>query len=389
LAAKTRPATESFFLVSSVSSGSLWFNPSRCARIAAQPWTGKELAVKIIDLRSDTVTHPSPAMRQAMYEAEVGDDGFGDDPTVKRLEVLAARKLGKEAGLFVASGTMGNLVALLTHTEKGDEVILGEQQHILLAEVAGAAHLGRVQLRTVPNGPRGQLDPAQVKALIRPENVHFPTTSLICMENTHNRCTGAALSPEEMAPIAQVAREHGISFHIDGARIFNAAVAQEINPAELVADADTVQFCLSKGLSCPVGSLIVGSGEFIQRARRYRQMVGGTMRQSGVLAAAGIVALEEMIGRLAEDHANAKRLAQGLASIPGVTCNPEVVETNILYFGVTAMPPAEFNARLKDAGVLAGGNRMVTHYGITAEDIDETLERVQRVVSAAPALTKA
>jgi threonine aldolase len=343
--------------------------------------------VKIIDLRSDTVTHPSLAMRRAMVEAEVGDDGFGDDPTVKRLEALAARRLGKEAGLFVASGTMGNLVSLLTHTDKGNEVILGEQQHILLAEVAGAATLGRVQLRTVPNGPRGQLDPAQVRALIRPENVHFPTTALVCMENTHNRCNGAALSREEMDPIAEVAHANDLRFHIDGARIFNAAVALRVDPAELVADADSVQFCLSKGLSCPVGSLIVGPGEFIQRARRYRQMVGGTMRQVGVLAAAGIVALEEMVDRLAEDHVNAKALARGLASIPGVTCNPDVVETNILFYGITSMPVNEFTTRLKDAGVLVGGNRMVTHYGITATDIDDALGRIHKVATAAPALT--
>ncbi len=344
--------------------------------------------MNIIDLRSDTVSHPSPKMRQAMAEAVVGDDGLGDDPTVKRLEELAARKLGKEAGLFVASGTMGNLVSLLTHAERGDEVILGEQQHMLLSEVAGAAALGRVQLRTVPNGPRGGLDPAQVRALVRPENVHFPTTALVCMENTHNRCNGAALSRAEMAPVAEVAHANGLRFHIDGARIFNAAVALGVDPAELVTDADTVQFCLSKGLACPIGSLIVGPGEFIQRARRYRQMVGGTMRQVGVLAAAGIVALEEMVDRLAEDHANAKTLARGLASIRGVTCNPDVVETNILYYGVTAESPASFTARLKEAGVLAGGNRMVTHYGITAADIDDALERIRTVALApAPALT--
>ena len=338
--------------------------------------------MKIVDLRSDTVSHPSPRMRQAMAEAVVGDDGFGDDPTVKRLEELAARKLGKESGLFVASGTMGNLVALLTHTEAGDEVILGEQQHILLAEVAGAAALGRVQLRTVPNGPRGELDPERVRALIRPENVHFPTTSLVCIENTHNRCNGAALSREEMAPIAEVAHAAGLKVHIDGARIFNAAVALDVDPAQLVADADTVQFCLSKGLACPVGSLIVGPGEFIRRARRYRQMVGGTMRQAGVLAAAGVAALEEMVDRLAEDHANAKMLAQGLSEIPDIICNPDLVETNILYYQVEGQSTAEFTGALKEAGVLVGGNRMVTHYGITSTDIADVLERIRNVAMA-------
>ena len=335
-----------------------------------------------IDLRSDTVTQPSPAMRAAIAEAEVGDDGFGDDPTVKRLEALAARTLGKEAGLFVASGTMGNLVALLAHTERGDEVIVGEGQHMLGSEVAGAAALGRVQLRPLPNGPRGELDPARVAATIRSINVHYPNTAAVAMENTHNRCNGSALSRAEMAPVAQVAHEHGLAFHIDGARIFNASVALGVDPAELVADADTVQFCLSKGLACPVGSLVVGSGAFIARARRYRQMVGGTMRQVGVLAAAGIVALEEMIDRLAEDHATAKQLATGLARIPGVTCDPSVVETNILYYRVDE--PERFVARLKDEGVLVGAGRMVTHYGVTARDIDDALEAIHRVMTSAP-----
>ncbi len=336
--------------------------------------------MKIIDLRSDTVTHPSPRMREAMATAVVGDDGFGDDPTVKRLEALAARKLGKEAGLFVASGTMGNLVSLLAHTQPGDEVIVGDQSHILLAEVGGAAALGRVQLRPARNGPRGELDPEEVRALIRPENVHFPTTTLVCMENTHNRCNGAALGRAELASVARVAHAHGLAFHLDGARIFNAAVALRVDPAELVADADSVQFCLSKGLSCPIGSVIVGSGEFIQRARRYRQMVGGTMRQVGVLAAAGIVALEEMVDRLAEDHANARRLARGLAAIPGIRCNPDVVETNILYYSLEQMSPDVFVARLRERGVLVGANRMVTHYGISAQDIDDALEIIAAVL---------
>jgi threonine aldolase len=338
--------------------------------------------VKTIDLRSDTVSHPSPKMRRAMADAEVGDDGFGDDPTVKRLEALAARMLGKEAGLFVASGTMGNLVSLLAHADRGEEVIVGDQSHILRSEVAGAAALGRIQLRPVPNGPRGQLDPTQVRATVRPPNVHFPTTAAVCMENTHNSCNGAALSRAELAPVAAVAREAGIAFHIDGARIFNAAVALGVDPAELVADADSVQFCLSKGLACPIGSLIVGSGEFIARARRYRQMVGGTMRQVGVLAAPGIVALEEMVERLAEDHANAKLLARGLAGIAGIRCDPDVVETNILYYQVTNQPAADFVAGMRARGVLVGAGRMVTHYGITATDIADALEAAHKVVSS-------
>ncbi|MFN8557633.1 MAG: low-specificity L-threonine aldolase [Dehalococcoidia bacterium] len=341
-----------------------------------------------IDLRSDTVSHPSPAMRLAMSTAAVGDDGFGDDPTVKALEALAARRLGKEAALLVASGTMGNLVALLTHAERGNEVIVGDRSHILRSEVAGAAALGRIQLRPLANGPRGELDPAQARATVRAVDVHFPTTALICLENTHNACNGAALSRADMAPIAAVARAAGIAFHIDGARIFNAAVALGVDPADLVADADTVQFCLSKGLACPIGSLIVGSGEFIGRARRYRQMVGGAMRQAGIVAAAGIVALEEMVDRMAEDHANARRLAEGLASIPGVVCDPSVVETNIIFYSVSGPAASGFVERLRGRGVLVGVNRMVTHYGITAAHVADALEAIRAAVHE-PALVPA
>ncbi|MGI8550564.1 MAG: low-specificity L-threonine aldolase [Dehalococcoidia bacterium] len=336
--------------------------------------------MKVIDLRSDTVTHPTPAMREAMYRADLGDDVFGDDPTVNRLEQLAADRLGKEAGLFVSSGTMGNLVSVLTHTARGDEVILGDKAHIINAEVAGAACLGSVQLRPVANDSRGRLNPEDVRAVIRPENVHFPKTALICLENTHNRCNGAALSVYDTQPIVQLAREHQIPLHIDGARIFNAAVALGVGADALVRDADSVQFCLPKGLSAPIGSLIVGRGEFIARARKYRKMVGGGMRQVGVIAAAGIVTLEEMVDRLAEDHQNARDLALGLASIPGIESDPTVVETNILFYTVSVMPVTEFVGQLQQRGVLVGGGRMVTHYGITSAEIGLTLERIREVV---------
>lgn len=332
-----------------------------------------------IDLRSDTVSQPSPAMRTAMASACVGDDGFGDDPTVHELEERAAALLGKEAGLFVSSGTMGNLVALLAHTEAGNEVILGDQQHIVLAEVAGGAMLGRVQLRTVTNGPRGELPVSAVQALIRPSDVHFPNTALVCMENTHNRRNGAALSRADMAPVIEVAHAAGLPVHIDGARIFNAAVARGVAPAELVADADTVQFCLSKGLACPIGSMLVGPAAFIHRARRYRQMVGGTMRQAGILAAAGLVALEEMIARLAEDHANARLLARGVAAIPGLECDATAVETNIIYYSVHCGAATEFVRRMAERGVLVGGGRMVTHYGVEASDIETVLGAAHEV----------
>jgi threonine aldolase len=333
-----------------------------------------------VDLRSDTVTHPTSAMREAMYRAEVGDDVYGEDPNVNRLEAMSAERLGKEAAVLVASGTMGNLVALLAHAGRGEEAIVGDKSHTLINEVGGAAGLGGIQLRAVRNDERGMLDPGEVEACTRGDNIHYPRTALIALENTHNRCNGTPLSIDDMRPIATIAHQHGIPVHIDGARIFNAAVALGTDPADLVRDADSVQFCLSKGLSAPVGSLIVGSDEFIGRARKYRKMVGGGMRQAGIIAAAGIVALEEMVDRLSEDHANAHALVQGLASIPGVEVDPAVVETNILFFGISAMQMSDFVAALKQRGVLVGPGRMVTHYGVTRSDIDDVLQAVSDVL---------
>lgn len=332
-----------------------------------------------IDLRSDTVTHPTAAMREAMYRAEVGDDVYGEDPTVNRLERLAAERLGKEAAVLVASGTMGNLVSLLTHAGRGDEVIVGDKAHTLVNEVAGAASLGGIQLRPVRNDLRGRLDPQEVRATIRGENIHFPRTALIAFENTHNRCNGAALSFDDMHPVAAIAHEQGIPLHIDGARIFNAAVALGVDPAGLVREADSVQFCLSKGLSAPIGSLIAGSGDFIARARKFRKVVGGGMRQAGVIAAAGIVALNEMVDRLAEDHANARRLARGLASIPGIVVDADAVETNILFYGVEGMALSDLVDRLRTRNILVGPGRMVTHHGVTRDDIDTVLQAVRDV----------
>ena len=341
-----------------------------------------------IDLRSDTVTLPSPAMRAAMAAADLGDDVYGEDPTVNRLERRAADLLGKEAALFVASGTMSNLVALLTHCGRGDEAIVGDEAHILHYEVAGAAGLGGIQLRSTPTDARGRLDPAAVAALIREPNVHHPATRVVCLENTQNRCGGAALSAAETDVVADVAHAAGCAVHIDGARIFNAAVARGVSAATLARGADSIGFCLSKGLAAPVGSLLCGSGPFIERARKQRKMLGGGMRQAGVLAAAGLVALDEMIDRLAEDHANARRLAEGLARLPGVQLDPTTVETNIVSFGVSAAPVAEFLAAIRRAGVLAGSPgagrvRMVTHYGIDADAIDSALERVASAMTAA------
>jgi threonine aldolase len=343
--------------------------------------------VKIVDLRSDTVTLPTPAMREAIYRAEVGDDVFGEDPTVNRLEEMAARHLGKEAALYVVSGTMGNLVALLTHCGRGDEFIVGHIAHTFLYEAGGSAALGGIHPRTVPNQPDGTLDLADVEAAIRPENVHFPRSRLICLENTHNRCGGAVLTPEYTKAVCQLAHRHGLAVHLDGARVFNAAMALGVDVKELVKDVDSVQFCLSKGLSAPVGSVVCGDEEFIYEARRSRKIVGGGMRQAGFIAAAGIVALEQMVDRMAEDHDNARRLAEGLAGIPGLAIDVDRVKTNIVIFDLVSerLTPAELVARLGEGGVkllAIEGRRLraVTHYGIEAKDIELALAVIQELM---------
>ncbi|MDD5289355.1 MAG: low-specificity L-threonine aldolase, partial [Dehalococcoidales bacterium] len=318
--------------------------------------------MKIIDLRSDTITHPTVAMRRAMSEAEVGDDVFGEDPTVNRLEAMSAQKMGKEAALFTTSGTMSNLLAVLTHTRHGNEIILGSEAHMFWYEVGGAAALGGVVMRTAPNDSNGQIALDDIEKTIRPKgNIHYPETTLLCLENTHNRCGGAVLTPEYTSQAAQLAHSYGVKVHMDGARIFNAAIALGVSADKLTKDVDSVSFCLSKGLSAPVGSLLCGSKEFIERARKWRKMIGGGMRQAGVLAAAGIVALETMIDRLAEDHANARRLADGLVRIPGITLAQEKVPTNILMFDLSpALSGSLFVAKLVEHGVKVsdrGGNR--------------------------------
>ncbi len=343
--------------------------------------------MRVIDLRSDTVTQPTEAMRKAMAEAEVGDDVMGEDPTMIRLEQMTAELMGKEAAMFTASGTMSNLIASLTHCNRGDEVIMGSQAHMFWNEAGGTATLAGVQVQLVPNDHYGRLDPADVEAAIRPKgNVHFPTTSLVCLENTHNRANGGVLTAEDMKAVADVAHADDIPVHLDGARIFNASVRLEMPVKELVKDVDDVCFCLSKGLSAPVGSLICGSQEFIDKAHKWRKMVGGGTRQVGVLAAAGIVALETMVDRLAEDHARAHRLAEGLAQIPGIEVDPERFQTNIVFVDVDpslgSVP--EFMGRLSQEGVKvsypgARRFRMVTHRHITAEDVDEAIDAVAKV----------
>ena len=266
-----------------------------------------------IDLRSDTVTLPTAQMREAMYRAEVGDDVYGEDPTLIELEALGARMTGKEAGLFVTSGTMGNQVAVLTHTQRGDEVICEAESHIFYSEVAGLAVLSGVQARTVPS-IKGILSAETIEAAIRPQDIHQPKTTLICLENSHNRAGGTCYSLDSLAAIRKMADRRKLPVHMDGARLFNAALAQGVTVDKIAQYADTVQFCLSKGLCAPVGSLLVGPADFIARARRYRKMLGGGLRQAGILAAAGIVALQNMTDRLAEDHANAAQLAEAVAS---------------------------------------------------------------------------
>ena len=343
--------------------------------------------MKVIDLRSDTVTQPTEAMRLAMAEAEVGDDVFGEDPTLNRLEQMAAEMMGMEAALFTASGTMSNLIAALTHCNRGDEVIMGSEAHMFWNEVGAASTLAGVQVRLVPTDDQGRLDPAEVAAAVRPVgNLHYPPTALVCLENTHNRCNGGVLTPEDTKAVADVAHANGLAVHLDGARIFNAAVFLETPVNELVKDVDDVSFCLSKGLSAPVGSLLCGSREFVAGARKWRKMVGGGMRQVGVLAACGIVALETMIDRLADDHAHASRLAEGLAQVPGLKVDPQRFHTNIVFVEVDPRLGAvtEFIGRLSQGGVKVtypGGERfrMVTHRHITAEDIDTAIDRVAGV----------
>ncbi len=343
--------------------------------------------MKTVDLRSDTVTRPTPAMRAAMAGAEVGDDVFGDDPTINRLQAMAAERLGKEAALFVASGTMGNLTSLLAHCGRGDEVIMGDLSHTFVYEQGGMAALGGIVPHTIPNQPDGTLRLSDIERAIRSDNVHFPRTRLIVLENTHNNCNGTPLTVEYTAAVCSLARRYGLRVHIDGARIFNAAVALNAPVDLLVRGADSVTFCLSKGLGAPVGSVICGSRAFIDTARRARKVLGGGMRQAGILAAAGIVALEQMAERLDEDHARAKRLAAGLALLPGLVVQPPA--TNILYFQLAddcPLSPEAFLNALENRGVWVMGRggrafRAVTHVDVDDEGIDQALAAAEAAVA--------
>lgn len=344
-----------------------------------------------VELRSDTFTRPSPAMRRAMAEAEVGDDVWNEDPTVHRLEARAAELTGKEAAVFVASGTQGNLVGLLSHTSQGDEVIVGDQSHILRYEVAGAAVVGGLQIRTVSNGVDGHVDPVAVRRLIRPPDVHEPRTGCVAVENSHNRCGGRVLTRDQIAAVSAVAHDAGVPVHLDGARVFNAATALATSTRELVEPVDSVTFCLSKGLGAPVGSVLCGSEPYIAQARRWRKLLGGGMRQVGVLAAAGLYALEHHIDRLPEDHANARRFAEGIARAPGITVNVDAVETNMVFFelsGLEATVPqfvellAQHGVRVAATQSLSGDGlvmRAVTSLEVDGEDIDHAVAVVASV----------
>ena len=342
-----------------------------------------------IDLRSDTMTRPTTAMRKAMADAEVGDDVFGEDPTVNRLQEIAADRLGKEAALLVSSGTMGNLVSLLTHCGRGAEIILGSLSHTFFFEQGGAAVVGGLHPRTIPNLPDGTLPLDEIEAAIRGDNVHFPRTELIVLENTQNLCCGYPLPVDYMQQIGALASRHGLKVHVDGARLFNAAAALDVEASKLVAEVDSDSICLSKGLAAPVGSLICGSREFIAEALRMRKLLGGGMRQAGVIAAAGILALTEMVDRLADDHTNAKKLAMGIADTDGLTIDPEQIKSNIVYFEIASekISSEQLVATLDDEGVRVlpvGSDRIraVTHYHISSADIDRSLEVISRVMKS-------
>lgn len=341
-----------------------------------------------IDLRSDTVTKPTDAMRNAMAAAEVGDDVYGEDPTVNRLEAMVAEMLGKEAAVFVSSGTMGNLTSVLAHCGRGDEIILGDYAHIFRSEQGGISALGAVHPHMVPNQPDGTLDLHDVEEAIRGDNLHYPVTKLVCLENTQNFCGGRALPVDYMDAAGDLAHSHGLKLHVDGARLWNAAVALDVSPARLVQNADSVTVCLSKGLAAPVGSVVAGDDAFVQQARRMRKVVGGSMRQAGVIAAAGIVAVTEMVERLADDHDNAQRLARGLAEMDGIEIDPAEVETNLVFFNLERddITPAQLSNALREQGILlnpSGGKRLraVTNYHVTADDIDRTLDAIRTVLA--------
>ncbi len=344
--------------------------------------------MEYIDLRSDTVTKPTPEMREAMAEAEVGDDVYRDDPTVNRLESLAAEMLGKDASLFVPSGTMGNLLALLVHCQRGDEVIVGNRSHIYLNEAGGMSALGGIQPCPVPNQKDGTVSLDDILTSIRSVDVHHPITRLVCLENTQNICGGIPLTAEYTRQVGELAHQNGLLLHIDGARIFNAAVAQNVSVRELVGPADSVMFCLSKGLASPIGSMLVGSDKFITRARHLRKMLGGGMRQVGILAAAGIISLEKMVNRLADDHIRARKLADGLRTVKGLVVDNESPYSNMVYLNLADdvnVDSKQICEKVAPIGLLLDAEnsrrfRLVTHYWIDDTAVERTVSAFREVL---------
>ena len=338
----------------------------------------------MIDLRSDTVTRPTEAMRQAMATAQVGDDVFGDDPTVAALERRTAEILGKEAATYMPSGTMTNQVAIRCHTEPGDEIILEARAHSYFFESGAPAGLSGVMCRLI-EGKGGVFTAEQVKEVLRPRDVHFPPTKLLALENTHNGGGGTVWPIETVAEVTELAHEAGLKTHLDGARLWNACAATGLSEAEYARHFDTVSVCFSKGLGAPVGSALAGTEQFIQRARRFRKMFGGAMRQAGIIAAGALYALAHHRRRLTEDHAKAKRLAEGLAQLPGIQVDPQAVQTNILFFDLTSMPAQELTDKLRQRGVLIGPAgpdriRAVTHLDVSSEQITQALEIIKQVL---------
>jgi threonine aldolase len=350
---------------------------------------------KMIDLRSDTVTRPTLAMMEAIAQAELGDDVWEDDPTVNQLQELAAARLGMETSLFVPSGTMGNLIAALVHCNRGEELIVGDKSHIFCWEGGNVSVVGGIHPYVLKNQLDGTLALDEIESAVRVEDVHLPRTSAIALENTHNNCGGVAIPPDYFANVRQIADRHELAIHLDGARLFNAAVALNVPVHAFTQHVDSVMICLSKGLCAPVGSMLAGSSEFIYKARKIRKMLGGGMRQVGILAAAGIVALEQMVDRLAEDHANAKRLAEGLKEIPGIHCpgmpiSPGVVTTNMVYFKLDDEIPVTPKSLVKQMDEtylikIEPGSyrdfRLVTHHWVTTEDVETTLAAFQSILN--------
>lgn len=338
---------------------------------------------EIIDLRSDTVTLPTDEMLEAIRHAELGDDVYGEDPTVNRLEKVAAEKMGKEAALLVSSGTQANLISLMSNAKRGSLVILESESHIYWYEVGGISMIAGL-LPWPLKSHTGAVDPVDVEAAIRPKNIHFPEPALICLEDTHNRHGGTIITPDQIKAINEIAIKHDLKLYLDGARIFNAAVALNVDVKELTRHVDNLMFCLSKGLCCPIGSLLVGTEDFVRRARKLRKVLGGGMRQAGIIAASGIVALESMVDRLKEDHLNAKRLAEGLAKLHGIHIDLSLVQTNMVFFSIRdlGLSTSYFIAKLKEKNILAlalaeNKIRMVTHRGIGKEQVDRSIAAIE------------